>query len=351
MKKLLIAILLCAALLAAVPFAASADAPEVPTVKYEAYQIRANGTAYDYRVIGVLTLPDGYDLAKVTDVGFKIVVDNVIKTASETVSCKMVYSSVQGGGLTYHAGTGVDTETEKYLGGNYLFVLVIESAPWNLNGSFVPYVTYEEGSGDGTAQDVVMMGLKEFDPNMPTTLKDGTNIKLVPVTDGSLTISDATGVKKAASELDGTTQTIFDGGNAIDLKQYRGLIVRVKPATAESDGMRIKFAFTLQRNGADVNMVATQSGTDLTHTYYFRYGTKWTEKSVPTTNYFQLQNGKEIYVYCDFHYISTTLLTAFPELNSSRNMITNMKIESIGGSAKRVGTISEWCLVKEIPAS
>lgn len=346
MKKLLIAILLCAALLAAVPFAASADAPEVPTVKYDGYQIRANGTAYDYRVIGVLTLPDGYDLAKVTDVGFKIVVDNVIKTASETVSCKMVYSSVQGGGVTYHAGTGEDTETEKYLGGNYLFVLVIESAPWNLNGSFVPYVTYEEGSGDGTAQDVVMMGLKEFDPNMPTTLKDGTNIKLVPVTDGSLTVADTTViVTKNATEFTGTTQTVFDGDNIINLKQYRGMMIKVTPDKTANSGMVFRFKFVLS-NGTVISLSAVENEE---RTHYWYYNGTWTEKTEIYKNNFTMQNNKIVYAYFDFNYITTTLKTAFPELLSGRNQIKNLQVEKLKGN--RLGTFSEWCLVKEIPAS
>lgn len=339
MKKLIIGLLLCAMLICAIPFGISADEPQVPTASVYGYQVKENGTAYDYRVVGVLDLPEGYDLAKVTDIGFKIVVDNGVKNASETISCEMVYSSVKGGDLTYHAGTGEDTATDKYLGGSYLFALVIESAPWNLNGDFTPYVTYEGGEGDGANQNLVMMGLENFDPNMPTTLSDGTKIRLIPVTDGTLPLLDRTQKSVWATDFTGTTQTIFDGGKTIDLDNYAGMLVKITP-DMETSGLLYRFQFKLA-NGTTIDMKSA------TRTYYWYDGTTWTPKTA-TAQQFTMPNKVEGYAYFEFTYGAEN--TTFPEVTSSE--IANLKIYRPAikeTAAARFATISEWCLVQAIP--
>lgn len=77
----------------------------------------------DYRIVGALNTED---LASVKDIGFYVTVTNGENTISQKVSCKEVFSCVIGGGITYNKGTGTDTDTVEYIGGDYLYVLVFK---------------------------------------------------------------------------------------------------------------------------------------------------------------------------------------------------------------------------------
>lgn len=80
----------------------------------------------DYRIVGALNTED---LASVKDIGFYVTVTHGEKTVSHKVSCKEVFSCVIGGGITYNKGTGADTDTVEYIGGDYLYVLVFKDYP------------------------------------------------------------------------------------------------------------------------------------------------------------------------------------------------------------------------------
>ena len=98
------------------------------TYGYQKTEVADN--TIDYRIVGMLNTDD---LASVKDIGFYVTVTDGTKTISQKVSCKKVFSSVIGGGITYNKGNGTDTDTVEYIGGDHLYVLVFEDYPSSSN--------------------------------------------------------------------------------------------------------------------------------------------------------------------------------------------------------------------------
>lgn len=336
MKKLLIAMLLCAMILTAIPFCVSAD-PAVPTASVYGYQKRFNYTdmAMDYRVVGTLTLADGYALADIEDIGFTMVLSDGSKQATPTVSGEMVYTAIQGGGITYHAGSGEDTATDIYIGGDYLFLVVIQAAPGELDAQITPYVNYGGEAHNGEQSVVKLID----NANAPKTLSDGTKVKLIPVTDGVFPENTAA-VGTFATNFTGTTQSIFDNGATIDLSNYRGMMIKVTPKSG-SGAMQFRFQFTMAADGKSVD---TPKSSALA--YYYFDGEKWNPVTA-TAQQFTMQT-KEIYAYFEFPFGTSSLTSTFLHLTASE--ITNMKIYK-PKSDTRIGSISEWYLVQAVPES
>ena len=118
------------------------------------YENTENNTVVDYRIVGTL---DAEDLSALSDVGFYVTLTYDGVTKVQKVSCKAVYSSVKGGGITYYAGEGTNTATEEYVDGDYLFALVIPEAPSGetISATFTPYMTDANGKTACGATQVV----------------------------------------------------------------------------------------------------------------------------------------------------------------------------------------------------
>ena len=333
MKKLLIAMILCAMILTAIPFCVSAD-PAVPTASVYGYQKRFNYTdmAMDYRVVGTLTLADGYTLADIADIGFAMVLSDGSKQATPSVSGEMVYTAIQGGGITYHAGSGEDTATDIYIGGDYLFLVVIQAAPGELDAQITPYVNYGGEAHNGEQSVVKLID----NANAPKTLSDGTKVKLIPVTDGVFPENTAA-VGKFATDFTGTTQSIFDNGATIDLNNFKGMLIKITP-NMETSGMNFRFQFKLA-NGTTVDSKSAA------RTFYWFDGENWTS-TTKTAQHFTMPNKVVGYAYFEFTFGEAG--TNFPEVTSSE--IANLKIYK-PASETRVGSFSEWYLVQAVPES
>ena len=122
----------------------------------ETYENTESNTVVDYRIVGTL---DAEDLSTLSDVGFYVTLTYSGATKVQKVSCKTVYSSVKGGGITYYAGEGTNTATEEYVDGDYLFVLVIPGVPADVSvdAKFTPYMTDAKGiTACGSTQDVTL---------------------------------------------------------------------------------------------------------------------------------------------------------------------------------------------------
>ena len=88
------------------------------------------------------SLPTGKTLDDIKDLGFYVTLSDGINTVSQKVSCDTVYNSVTGGGITYYVGNGTNVEgSVEYVGGQYIFVLVITGAPASLSANVTTYMT------------------------------------------------------------------------------------------------------------------------------------------------------------------------------------------------------------------
>ncbi len=121
------------------------------------YENTEGDTVVDYRIVGTL---DAEDLSTLSDVGFYVTLTYGGATKVQKVSCKAVYSSVKGGNITYKADEGEDTDTVKYVDGDYLFVLVIPGVPADVSvdAKFTPYMTDANGiTACGSTQAVPLV--------------------------------------------------------------------------------------------------------------------------------------------------------------------------------------------------
>ncbi len=110
----------------------------------------------DYRIVGGLTTSD---LSTVEDIGFFVTLSDGNNTVTQKVSCKAVYSSVIGGGITYKKGIGTDTDTVEYIGGDYLYVLLVDDIDTDitLNAKLIPYSVDNEGTLSlGLAKEITL---------------------------------------------------------------------------------------------------------------------------------------------------------------------------------------------------
>ena len=121
---------------------------------YAGYQTKANSTlTYDYRLVATLTLPAGKTLGDIEEVGIFVTLTNGTTTVSQKISCSTVYKSVEGGGITYRTGTGENVEGSiEYVGGEYIFVVIITGAPASLTATLTTYMTVNESQD---AQSIV----------------------------------------------------------------------------------------------------------------------------------------------------------------------------------------------------
>lgn len=335
MKKTLTVLLLCAILIAIVPFAAFAETEDEPIASFYGYQRRFNydEMAVDYRIVGTLTLSEHHSLAEIDDVGFSMVLSDGKVTVTPTVSCEKVYSSIQGEGVTYCAGTGEDTESVRYIGGDYLFVLVIQGAPADLVSSFVPYITYGGDQHNNAGTDITLTD----NENAPKTLADGTKVKLVPVSEGGVFPENTSAVGILATDLAGGKQSVFDGNRTVDLSEYRGMMIKVTTGVASKGGMQFRFQFKMASNG---QLIDSKSNP---RTYYHYKNGTWTAVAA-TAQQFTMQMG-ETYAYFEFPFGTSELTGTFTELTASE--VSNLKIYK-PKSDTRIGAISEWYLVKAI---
>ena len=288
----------------------------------------------DYRIIGTLTLAEGYTLADISDIGFTVRLSNGVVVADPTVSCEKVYSSIQGGAVTYHAGSGADTETDKYIGGEYLFALVVENAPAELDAEITPYVTYGGNAHNGAQSNVDLVQ----NATAPKTLSDGTKIKLIPVTDGVFP-ENTDKVGMAATAFTGTTKSIFDGITTVDLSEYRGMMIKITP-DMDTAGMQFRFQFQLKDSN---NFTDTKSAE---RTFYWYNGENWSA-TTKTAQQFTMPDKVEGYAYFEFPFIDSELNGNFSEVLTTSEVL-NLKIYKPASSA-RIGSISEWYLIKALP--
>ena len=94
------------------------------STRYYGIQDRVVDGLVDYRMVGVL---DTEDLGEINDIGFYVTVTYGGVTKAQKVSCNTVYTSVQGGGITYT--TKQTRSGETVIDGDYLYVLVIAGVP------------------------------------------------------------------------------------------------------------------------------------------------------------------------------------------------------------------------------
>lgn len=92
-----------------------------------------NGTANDktddtkdYRFIGVLNTETA--LENIKELGFYVTVTMGNKSVTQKVTCERVYTSVEGGGITYTVN-GTEADNVEVVDGNYLYVVELQEVP------------------------------------------------------------------------------------------------------------------------------------------------------------------------------------------------------------------------------
>ena len=158
----------------------------------------------------------------------------------------------------------------------------------------------------------------------PTTLSDGTEIVLTPITDGTMTNKgDNVAVSKSASDFDGTNKTIFDGNNIIDTTQCKGMLMRVD--TAEGYSNPQWYIIITYKDKKTTYNVKKQP-------YKWWNGSSWSDGTPKSNND---GNSKIGYFYVDFSNIGLT-----------QTEISDLKLVSAKSDGTRAGTFSEWCFVQ-----
>ena len=155
----------------------------------------------------------------------------------------------------------------------------------------------------------------------PTTLPDGSQMSLTPVTDGTMT-NPGTGeanISKFASQFDNTTKTVFDNGNIIDTTTCKGMLLRV-----DSTKSQTQWRFIVTYADGTTYEVRKQP-------FSWWNGTAWSSGSLADNSSGSSASG---YVYVDFSAIGLT-----------QTQISNLKLYS-AKSTTRAGTFSEWSIVQ-----
>ena len=129
--------------------------------RYYGFQSKTESGLVDYRVIGAL---DSDNLSAVSDVGFYVTLTYNGVSKAQKVSCKSVYSSVVGGGITYTTDDNATASaTVEKVDGDYLFAIVISDVPTGVEVSadFTAYKTDSNGTVScGATQSITLSETK-----------------------------------------------------------------------------------------------------------------------------------------------------------------------------------------------
>lgn len=129
--------------------------------RYYGFQSKTESGLVDYRVIGAL---DSDNLSAVSDVGFYVTLTYNGVSKAQKVSCKSVYSSVVGGGITYTTDNNATASaTVEKVDGDYLFAIVISDVPTGVEVSadFTAYKTDSNGTVScGATQSITLSETK-----------------------------------------------------------------------------------------------------------------------------------------------------------------------------------------------
>lgn len=161
----------------------------------------------------------------------------------------------------------------------------------------------------------------------PAKLADNTPITLVPVSDGVLSAAGSN-VSGSASNLPYQTTTIFKDGAKIDPAEYKGMLIKVATTTENNAGLYMRFYFKLS-DDTEIQVNAKGKSVD------FWNGTTWTTyETAENASNWVTPSEPVGYLYFAF---------PFPEVTSKE--VVDIRIYS-NGSATRLGTFSDWSLVK-----
>ena len=160
----------------------------------------------------------------------------------------------------------------------------------------------------------------------PRKLSDDTPIVLERITDGTLTADGTAEAVAYSGAFAGTTKTIFDGGAKVNVKNYKGVMVKVTTTTENHYGLYLHF-FVKLADGTEVEIKAAS------RSYEWFDGTKWTTVSGAAQNWVT-PNEESVWVYIPF-----------PLSEITTDEITDIAITS-AKSAARLGTFSEFSFVK-----
>lgn len=134
---------------------------KVSDARYYGFQSKTESGLVDYRVIGAL---DSDNLSAVSDVGFYVTLTYNGVSKAQKVSCKSVYSSVVGGGITYTTDDNATASaTIEKVDGDYLFAIVISDVPTGVEVSadFTAYKTDSNGTVScGATQSITLSETK-----------------------------------------------------------------------------------------------------------------------------------------------------------------------------------------------
>ena len=150
---------------------------------------------------------------------------------------------------------------------------------------------------------------------------------LVSVMDGTWTKPFDAEAAAWTSESTDKTMSIFDNNATVDLNEYSGFMVRVKP-NEDNAGIYLRFFFKMA-DGTEIEILAKERNLN------WYNGDSWTTIKGATSNW-KLPIGEEGYAYIEFPLAELAALTS--------QTVIDIKVGSYATS--RSATFSEWTLVK-----
>ncbi|MBR7099476.1 MAG: hypothetical protein IKC59_08675 [Clostridia bacterium] len=161
----------------------------------------------------------------------------------------------------------------------------------------------------------------------PETAPNDKEMTLVRVMDGTWTKPKDEEAAAWTSESTDKTVSIFDNGGTVNLNEYSGFMVRVKPAE-ENNGIYLRFFFKMADN-TEIEILAKERNLN------WYNGESWTAIKGAASNW-KLPIGEEGYAYIEF---------PLEELEAlSSQTVIDIKIGSY--ATGRSAIFSEWTLVK-----
>ena len=184
--------------------------------------------------------------------------------------------------------------------------------------------------GDPTEGDEGDEGDTPTELEVPTKAPNGKTMEIVPVMDGTWTKPFDAEAAAWASECTDKTLSVFDNNGTVNLNEYSGFLVRVKPNEV-NNGIYLRFFLKMQ-DGTELEIKAL--GRNLN---WYTLENGWTTiAGGETASNWKLPIGEEGYAYLEFPLSEVAA--------HSTSVVTDIKVGSYG--TERSATFSEWSLVK-----